>query len=254
MELELWTIALLCLVYFAAGFVDSVAGGGGLITMPCMLLAGIPPDLAFGTNKMASSFGLGAALVNYARGGLVLWRAAPLGVPAVLLGAAAGTEVLLIFDNETIGKIVVFLLPLGIVATFLPKTDRGEKEIGPRQFYILLPLVGLVIGFYEGFFGPGAGSFFILALHFLLGFGLLQASATTKLLNFAATLSSGIVFISQGKVLFLLAIPLAVFSIAGNLTGSRTAMRVGGGFIRRVLSFSLSLLFISLIWKFWFGS
>jgi uncharacterized membrane protein YfcA len=254
MELELWTIALLCVAYFTAGFIDSIAGGGGLITMPCILLAGIPPDLAFGTNKLASSCGLGAAMASYARNGLVLWRAAPLGIPAVLIGASIGGAVLLSLDNDTIGKVVVVLLPLGIFATFLPKKDRGEKRVGARQFYILLPLICLTLGFYEGIFGPGAGSFFILALHFLLGFGLLQASATTKLLNFAATASSCVIFIIQGKVLYMLALPLAAFSIAGNIAGSRTAMRIGAGFVRTVLSFSLTLLFASLVWKFWFGA
>lgn len=253
MELELWVILLLCLVYAGAGYIDSIAGGGGLLTIPAILLTGVPPDFAFGTTKFSGLIGMSVALGNYARSGLVVWKAALGGVPAVLIGAALGSHALLGMSNEMIGKVVVFLLPLGILATFLPKRDKGSRPPTPFHLYILLPPVCLVLGFYEGFFGPGAGSFFLMALHFLLGFGMLAASATMKLLNVAATGSALMVFIYQGKVLYLLAIPLTIASVAGNYLGSRTAIRVGPGFVRKILACSLSLLFVSLIWKFWLG-
>ena len=148
----------------------------------------------------------------------------------------------------------MFLLPLGIIATLTPKTDRGEPPLRPLDDWLFMPLICLVLGAYEGFFGPGTGSFFLLALHFLLGFSLLRATATTKLLNLCGGLSAVVMFITQGKVLFLLGLPLAAANIAGNYLGSRAAMQVGPGFIKKVLSFSLTLLFISLIWKFWIDS
>lgn len=254
MELELWVVALLCFVYFSAGFIDSIAGGGGLLTYPAILLSGVPADLAFGTTKLTGAVGMSVALGNYARSGLVVWKAAPAGVPAVILGAMLGSEALLSMSNEMIGKVVVFLLPLGILATFMPKDDKGEREPTARQLYVYLPLVCLVLGFYEGFFGPGAGSFLLMALHFLLGFGMLASSATMKLLNVAATGSALMVFIYQGKVLYHLAIPLALAAVAGNYWGSRCAIRVGPKLIRKILAVSLSLLFASLIYKFWFES
>ncbi len=254
MELEIWVIALLCSAYFAAGFIDSIAGGGGLISVPAFLLTGTPPEVVLGTNKLASCCGMATALRNYARSGLVVWRAAWVGVPVVLVGAALGAKALLFFDSEAVGKIIVALLPLGILATFMPKKDQGKhQDITPRGLYVHLPIICLILGFYEGFFGPGAGSFFILAQHFILRFGLLQASATTKLLNLGAGLSAVVVLMWHGKVLYLLALPLAAANICGNYMGSKLAIRIGAAFVRRLLSVSLSLLFISLIWKFWIG-
>ncbi|MDL2272518.1 TSUP family transporter [Desulfovibrio sp. OttesenSCG-928-I05] len=254
MELELWVVALLCLAYFSAGYIDSIAGGGGLLTIPAILLAGVPADLAIGTTKLSATFGMSMALRNYARSGLVIWKAATAGVPAVILGSILGSSALLSMSNEMIGKVVVFLLPLGILVTFLPKEDRGEREPSARQLYVYLPLVCLVLGFYEGFFGPGAGSFMLMALHFMLGFGMLASSGTMKLLNVTATGAALMVFIYQGKVLYLLAIPLTIAAVSGNYFGSRSAIRVGPKLIRKILAVSLSLLFASLIYKIWFDS
>lgn len=251
MELELWIVALLCCVYFAAGFIDSIAGGGGLLSVPAFLLTGFPPEIVLGTNKLASCCGMSVALRNYARSGLVVWRSALVGVPVVVLGGALGSKALLLFDSGTIGKIIVVLLPIGIAATFLPKKDRGVQELTPKKLYTLLPLICLVLGFYEGFFGPGTGSFFILALHFIMGFGLLHATATTKLLNLAAGMSGLAVFMWHDKVLYLLAIPLAVANICGNYAGSKMAIKIGPSCVKRFLSVSLTLLFASLVWKFW---
>jgi len=183
-----------------------------------------------------------------------VWLAAWIGVPMVVLGAVFGANFLLFFDSVAIGKIIVMLLPLGILATFMPKKDQGHHEdMTSRGLYVYLPLICLILGFYEGFFGPGAGSFFILALHFFLRFGLLQASATTKLLNLGACFSGFLVLMWHGKVLYLLGLPLATANILGNYVGSKLAIRIGAGFVRRLLSVSLSLLFISLVWKFWGG-
>ena len=111
MELELSLLLPLCLVGLAAGFVDSVAGGGGLLTLPAVLLTGLPPDVAIGTNKLAGSLGTGASLLTYARSGLVVWRLALCGLPAALLGGVIGSRVLLLFDSAVIGKIILVLLP-----------------------------------------------------------------------------------------------------------------------------------------------
>ncbi len=246
---------MLCGAYFAGGFIDSIAGGGGLITLPAFLLTGVPADLVLGTNKLASSCGMAAALGNYTRSGLVVWKSAKVGVPAVLLGAMLGARAVLFFDSATIGKIVVLLLPLGMLATLMPRNKRSaSREMTEKDMKVYLPLVCLSIGFYDGFFGPGAGSFFVLALYFLLGFELLAAAATTKLLNLSAGLSGLFVFMWYGKVGYLLALPLSAASICGNMLGSRLAIRIGPDFVRRVLTVSLFLLFISLIWKFWLGS
>lgn len=254
-ELEPLALALLCGAYFIAGIVDSIAGGGGLITVPAFLLTGVPADIALGTNKLAVGCGIAAALRTYARSGLVVWRSAKAGGIAVLVGAMLGARVMLLFSNETIGKIVVVLLPLAMLATLMPRKEvcRERELFTDREFRIRLSAICFTIGFYEGFFGPGGGSFFILALHFFLSFNFLAASATTKYFDVISAVSSLAVFMWHGKVLYLIGLPLAAANICGSVLGSRMAMQVGPGLVRKVLTFSLALLFASLVWKFWLG-
>lgn len=254
MELELWVVALVCAAFFAAGFIDSIAGGGGLISLPAFLLTGLPPEVVLGTSKTATAFGTGAALANYARSGLVIWRMALGGIPASLLGAWLGSQAILLFDSDTIGKIMLFLLPVGAAVTLMPKKavaiSREAGDLTFRHLYVYNPLICLTLGIYDGFFGPGTGSFFIIAYFFFLQIGMVQASATAKVFNLATNISSMAVFALNGCVLLWLALPLAACNIAGNLAGSRLAIRIGAGFVKKILYVSLSLLFVSLIWKF----
>ena len=251
MELELGILLLLCLVSFTAGYLDSIAGGGGLVMLPAFLLCGVPADLALGTNKLTASLGTGASLLTYARSGLVIWRMAGVGLPVAFAGAFVGSQLLLLLDSAAIGKVVVFLLPLGILGTLLPKNVRAsERELTSRDLYIRLPLVCAVVSLYEGFFGPGSASFFILAFHAFLGIGLVKAVASSKIFNFTAGISSVAVYALHGRILWLEAVPLALAAILGGVVGSRMAIRSGAGFIRKILALSLTLLFISLLWKF----
>lgn len=250
MELELWVLALLSCTYFCTGFIDAVSGGGGLIAVPALLLAGIPADLALGTNKLAVAAATPASIITYARGNYVLWRLAATGLPAALAGGLIGSNALLIFDNETIGKIIVFLLPLAIGITLMPRRGGpGETEVSRNTIYVKTPLICCCVGMYDGFFGPGAGSFFILGLHYFAGIGLIHASATTKIFSFGSTISALIIFCYNGKVLFLLGLPLVTGNTLGNFVGTKMAMRIGAGFVRTMLSGVLCLLMVSLIWK-----
>lgn len=254
MELELWVLALLCCTYFCTGFIDAVSGGGGLIAIPALLLAGIPPDFALGTNKVAILGGAPASVITYARGNFVLWRLALTGVPAAFAGGVIGSGALLAFDRETIGTIIVVLLPLAIIVTLMPKNGGTEnREITPGTLYVRTPLICGLVGMYDGFFGPGAGSFFILGLHAFAGVGLIHASATTKLFSFGSVVSAFVVFCLNGKVLFLIGLPLAAANAVGGIIGSRAAMRIGPGFVRKMLSGVLCLLMVSLVWKLYFA-
>ena len=251
MEFEIWVLALLCCAYFAAGFVDSAAGGGGLIAVPSLLMANIPPDMALGTNKLVVALSMPASLITYARSGFVLWRLAAVGVPVVLLSAMAGAKALLLFPAEAVGKIILFLLPIAIAVTLLPKKDSGTASPPATIPYVRMIIICLFIGFYEGFFGPGAGSFFILGLYHFVGLGLIQSSATTKVLNLAATISGLFVFILGDKVLYLASLPLGVACIAGYILGARVAIRIGPAYIRKMLTTVMTLLMVSLVWKFY---
>ena len=252
MEFEIWVFALLCCAYFAAGLIDSAAGGGGLIAVPSLLMANIPPDLALGTNKLVVTLSMPSSLITYARSGFVQWRLAAAGTPVVLLSGMAGTKALLFFPTETIGKIILFLLPIAIAVTLMPKKDSGTvSEIPTTMPYVRMFIICSLIGFYEGFFGPGAGSFFILGLHHFVGLGLIQSSATTKVLNLAAAFSALLVFMLNGKVLYTAALPLAAACIAGYIAGTRMAIRIGPAYIRKMLTVIMVLLMASLVWKFY---
>jgi uncharacterized protein len=240
---------------FAAGFIDSVAGGGGLILVPSFILAGLPPQLALGQEKIVSTLGTIAAIRNFIRNKKVIWTAVVTGIPAGLIGAYAGAEAILFFDPDTIGKIILFMLPVGIMLSFIPKKNSNDEHSDPINRTVILfgvPTAVFVIGFYDGFFGPGTGSFLILALHYLLRFDLVSASATSKLFNFASNIGALFAFMIAGNVLYMLAVPLVVMNLLGNHVGSSSAMKYGAKLIQRTISVSLSLLMVSLGYKFLF--
>jgi hypothetical protein len=239
-------IALLAAVSFAAGFIDSIAGGGGLLLLPALLLSGLPPQLAMGTNKFASTFGTGAALTNYIRHGKVVWRIGALGIFLSLGASMLGSRAVLHVDEQVVGRMVVLLLPIAILATLARKPSHGEREPSTTRIFLVVPVVCAALGFYDGFFGPGTGSFFILAFTALLGLDFVRASATTKFFNLASNLGALVVFTAAGKVSLIVGIPLALANIAGNQFGSTLALRRGAGLVRVFLVVSLSVLLATL--------
>lgn len=251
-DITVWILIALMASAFAAGFIDSIAGGGGLILVPSFILAGLPPQVALGQEKIVSTLGTIAAIRNFVKNKKVIWTAVASGIPAGLVGAYVGAEAILYFDPDTVGKIILGMLPIGIVISFIPKQDNHQSEqvINTKIIYFGVPVAVFVIGFYDGFFGPGTGSFLILVLHYLLKFDLVSASATSKLFNFSSNIGALIAFMLAGKLLYMLAIPLAMMNLIGNHLGSASAMKFGPGFVRKTLSVSLMLLMASLGYKF----
>jgi len=251
-DITLWILLALMASAFAAGFIDSVAGGGGLILVPSFILAGLPPQVALGQEKIVSTLGTIAAIRNFVKNKKVIWNAVASGIPAGLVGAYLGAEAILYFDPDTVGKIILGMLPIGILVSFIPKQDnqQSEQAINTKVIYFGVPLAVFVIGFYDGFFGPGTGSFLILVLHYLLKFDLVSASATSKLFNFSSNIGALIAFMLAGKLLYMLALPLVMVNLIGNHLGSASAMKFGPDFVRKTLSVSLMLLMASLGYKF----
>lgn len=252
MEVTLSMVGIGMVASFFAGLIDSIAGGGGLVTMPALLLAGVPPHATLGTNKLSSCLGTSVSLLTYARGHVVEWRMAPLGVAGALIGAWAGSLVALQISPDVLGKIMIGLLPVGMLVTLIPKTEISGAEpvfCGPR-FWLTLGGVGFAVGAYDGFFGPGAGSFFIIAFHLVLRIGLVQASATSKVLNLASNVGALLSFIWYNEVLYALALPMSVANMAGNWLGARMALRQGAAMVRKCLFVSLTLLLGTLIYKY----
>lgn len=238
----------------AGGFIDAIAGGGGLLTVPALLLTGVPPHLALGTNKVSCSLGTAVALGTFARSHLVLWRLALAGLAFSLLGAWFGSLLALRVDPAVLGKILVGLLPVGMLLTLAPRRRREAGPVAPPlsgpRLWLLTPLVCLAIGVYDGFFGPGTGSFLILALHWVLNIGLIEASATSKVLNLGSNVGAVVAFVWHGSVFWPLAALMTACSMLGNWFGSRTAIRVGAAAVRRFLMVSLGLLLVTLIWRY----
>jgi len=251
MEISFGILLILCLFFFLAGFVDSIAGGGGLISTPAMLVCGLPPHVALGTGKFASTLGTLTSLWTFARSHLVVLRIAPAGFAAAFAGAMVGSWLALLLDSALLGRILVFLLPIGMIASlFSGKHYSEEGELPEAGLWTKVIVMGFFIGMYDGFFGPGTGSFFILAQHILLRMGLVKASATAKVFNLASNAGAFAVFAAGGVVLYSVAIPCAIANILGNQAGTRLAIKVGAKAVRRFLYVTLSLLTATLIYRF----
>ncbi|MDR3357280.1 MAG: sulfite exporter TauE/SafE family protein [Desulfovibrio sp.] len=247
-ELTSGAVLFLLAAAFAAGFIDSIAGGGGLISLPALLVAGVPPHLSLGTNKCMSTCGTAFSLLLYARGKAVKWDIAVKGIPFALLGAYAGSRAALLLNPETLAGIIIFVLPFVAVLTFVRGRERG-KPVSPGRAAIWARIVPVCfgIGFYDGFLGPGTGTFLLLGLYFLLKMDLVRASGTTKTFNLASNVGGLTGFLLGGSVVFALGASMALANIAGNIFGSRMAMNRGPEIVRKMLPVSLSLLLITLI-------
>lgn len=234
MEFELTALKLLILFITAltAGFVDSIAGGGGLITVPVLLAVGIPPHLALGTNKVQSSFGSSTAAIRYARSGLIVKEQIVTGVVFTLAGAALGTVLVQIIPAEFLGKIIPFIL-LSVFFYTLLSPNLGHKQRDARvKKSLFYKVAGLTLGFYDGFFGPGTGSFWTIALISFLGYDMKGATATTKITNFTSNLVALTVFIIGGKILLLPGLIMGAGQVCGAWAGSHLVINKGTRFIR----------------------
>lgn len=250
-DLTFGLIAILCLFFFLAGFVDSIAGGGGLISTPAMLVCGLPPHIALGTGKFASTLGSLTSLWTFARSNLVFMRIAPAGFLSAFLGGMAGAGLAMLIDSSLLGRVLIFLLPAGMAASLLSgKAGPEEGPLPEGRLWPVVILMGFFIGMYDGFFGPGTGSFFIIGLHLFLRMGLVRASATAKVFNLASNAGGLATFASGGVVLYTVALPCAVASILGNQIGTRLAIRIGARAVRTFLYITLSLLTATLIYRF----
>lgn len=229
-------ITLLCFFAFLAGFIDSVAGGGGLIQLPALLifLPQAPVAHLLGTNKLASIAGTSFAVVQYARHVGINWRATLPATIAAFILSFMGARTAAVLNTEAM-RIVILILLAGIALyTFLRKdfgSIHAPKLTHGMQFIVSIA-AGITIGFYDGFFGPGTGSFLIFVFVGIFGFNFLSASASAKLINFATNLSAMLYFAFADNILYRFAIPMAVSNILGSLAGTRLAILKGSRFVR----------------------
>nr|WP_319248603.1 TSUP family transporter [uncultured Celeribacter sp.] len=250
-EVSLDLLMLLVGAAFVAGFVDSIAGGGGLITVPALMLAGVPPVAALATNKVQGLFGAGMAAITYARAGHVDLHKQIGSAALSFLGALCGALLASFLPTDVIRLgLPVLLIGIALFFAFRPgltDVDRTQR-ITPLLFALsFVPL----IGFYDGLLGPGTGAFFMLGFVSLAGYGILKATAHTKLLNFASNIGGLTGFILVAKPLWMLGLAMGLAQIAGAYVGSTLATKVGARLIKPVLVIASTALALKLIAE-WF--
>lgn len=234
MELTPTLLFLLFLAGLGAGFVDAIAGGGGLITVPALLWAGLPPHLALGTNKLQSSCGTVLAVNRYAQAGLIDWQSMRLVVAVTFVASSLGTYVVTQVSNEVLKQVVPWLL-LGIAIYALLSPRLGlERRKAKLSAVTFAWLAGCALGFYDGFFGPGTGAFWTISLLTLLGMELARATAYTKVVNLASNLASLTVFLLAGRVRFDVAAAMIGGQLIGARLGSGMVVKHGAPFVRVV--------------------
>ena len=237
---------IVCPLVFLGGFVDAVAGGGGLISLPAYMIAGLGPIEAIGTNKFSASCGTFVATMRYSRCGFIQWRGMLSVVIAALVGSWIGARLALLMEKT------VMLVILPITAIFVLNKRALSKYRVPfavRKTIVVMTILALFMGVYDGFYGPGTGTFLMLLLVCVARLRLERAVGTTKVINLSTNIASLSVFLVHGKVMFPLALVAAVFGITGNYIGSKYFMQKGVGFVKPLIVLVLSIFFIKLCWE-----
>jgi len=239
----IWVVLLVCLGVFCASFMDAIGGGGGIISLPTYLLAGLPMHFALGTNKLSSCIGTVASTVRYVRNGYVNWF---LGIPSIglaLVGAHLGTKLHLAMDEQYLKLVLLFVLP--VIAVVLLRKKELPEEWKPMNKGLRCGIIwaaSLIFGAYDGFYGPGTGTFLLLSFCYLGKIDVRTASGNVKLVNLASNVGALSTSLMAGKVLIPLGLTAAVFSIAGQYLGAGLALKNGSKIVRPVILVVIVLL------------
>ena len=242
--------AIVCPLVFLAGFVDSIGGGGGLISLPAYILAGLPSHLAIGTNKLSSACGTCVSVFRFIREKLVNWRLGVVTIAAAIAGSFVGARVSL-YTDENILKYV--MIPVLCIAAFFVlnrrlfgNADKESDEITGRT-YVIAVIASLVIGFYDGFYGPGTGTFLIICLNVFGHLSVKKANAQSKIINLTTNLTSLTVFILGGQVMWAIGLAGAVCNMLGNYLGSKLAITKGAKITRPIIITVLVILAVKIL-------
>ena len=240
---------ILLLTGLVAGFIDSIAGGGGLLTLPMLIMIGLPPHIALGTNKFQGSFGTLSASYNYIKKGEVQLKNCFVGIVLTLLGTVIGSWVIHILEPTIVKHVIPFLLMSVLLYTlFSPKLGFADRK--PKMNYnIFFSIFGLLLGFYDGFFGPGTGAFWTAALCIVLGFNMAKAAGYTRVMNFTSNITALSIFIMGNNVLYKVGLIMAVGQMVGARVGSGFAIKKGAEFIRPVFLLVILMMVANLVYN-----
>lgn len=240
---------IVCPLVFLAGFIDSIAGGGGLIATPAYMLAGLPMHSVLGTNKAMSMFGTSVAAWKYIKSGNVNWHAAVVAAIGSFAGSALGSQLALRIDAATLKTAFVLILPVVAIFVIFGKkkgNEDTEQELTAVKLNLIALLVGAVTGAYDGLIGPGAGTFMIIGFNMFVGLNYIKSSGCAKIVNVSSNVSAFINFVTAGQVIWAIALPAAVFSMAGNYLGSGYAIKYGSKLVKKVMIVVLIGIFVKL--------
>lgn len=249
METELLTTLLVvCPLVFLGGLVDAIAGGGGLITLPAYLLAGVPAHLALGTNKLSSGMGMAVSTFRLWRAGFLNVRAALPAIACAFAGSVAGARLALLVPEEVFRIVLVVLLPLAACVIFRKSalTPKTEEMPNGRRLAII-GAASLVCGLYDGFYGPGAGTFMLIAYTFLARVGVREASGLMKAVNLSSGMAALVTFALAGEVWWVVGLSAGVFSVTGHYIGAGLVLKSGTKIVRPIIATVLAVLFAKVL-------
>lgn len=244
-----WThFLIVCPLVFLAGFVDAVAGGGGLISLPAYMISGLPVHYAIGTNKLSSAMGTTIATWKFSRQGFIRWKVALISSACALIASNMGARLGLLLDDAVFKKLLLVILPLTALYIFKCKSLELKREPFSEKKTLLLSMaVASVIGVYDGFYGPGTGTFLILLLTGIAHMKLSEANGVAKVINLTTNLSSFSVLLLNGKVSLVLGLTAGIFSILGNYIGARFFEKRGAKLVKPLIFVVLFIFFMKVV-------
>jgi len=246
---------IICPLVFIAGYIDAIAGGGGLISLPAYLLTGLPVHNCIATNKMSSCLGTSISTFKYAKSGFISWKIAIFCIPTAFLGSSIGANIALSIDDGPFKIIMLFILPITAAYVLFRKDLKSSKEaFSPLITTVICMISALVIGVYDGFYGPGTGTFLILLFTGLARINLDKANGLTKAINLSTNLSALVVFFINAQVLLPLGLTAGAFNIAGNYLGARRFEKGGVKAVKPVIITVISIFLIKIIYELFVGN
>lgn len=247
-SITLLTYLIVCPLVFLGGFVDAIAGGGGLISLPAYMIAGFPPHFAIGTNKLSAGMGTLVSTYRFGRSGNIPWKSAIPCVVMAVFGSAAGARLALLVDADVFKIIMLVIIPVTAYYVFKTKNLDVEREpLNPGNTIFRACLAALVIGVYDGFYGPGTGTFLILLLTSFARFTLGNANGTAKAINLTTNITSLVVYLMNAKVMIPLGLVAGVFGIVGNYIGVSFFNEKGSKAVKPIMIVVLTLFFIKIL-------
>lgn len=250
MEITITQYLIVCPLVFLAGLMDAIAGGGGLISLPAFMIAGIPAHLSLGSNKMCSAMGTMVSTARFAKNGFINFKTSVWFAAAALVGSSAGSHLVLLVSEGMIEKLMLIILPVVAVYVLWNKNLGDDSKAGTisdgKKFAVSLA-AALLLGLYDGFYGPGTGTFLILILTGVARYTMKEAAGTTKLINVASNTAAFVTFLLNGKVLIPLGFVAGIFCILGHYIGSGLVLANGKKIVRPVVLIVLAILFVKIL-------